>query len=87
MTHLTKLIPKRTALKNVSLIERAQRIEALLENGEPYHAIGGKRLTLKPSLIRFRLGAYRLIFERQDTGYKALMLIPRKHLERELKRR
>lgn len=87
MTNITKLLQKQATLNSTKLCDRAERIEQSLLNGQSYRTLGGKQLTTKPSLIRFRIGIFRLIFERQDSGYKALMIVPRKHLARELKRR
>tara|TARA_R110000772_G_scaffold31158_4_gene77022 strand:+ start:475 stop:738 length:264 start_codon:yes stop_codon:yes gene_type:complete len=67
--------------------QRAISIQNKLSNGEDYQHIGGERLVLAKGLIRFKLGAYRLIFKREKIGYIPENLLQRKNLERFLKRR
>ena len=67
--------------------QRAISIQKKLNNGEDYHRIGGQRLVCAKGMIRFKLGAYRLIFKRVQLGYIPELLLQRKNLERFLKRR
>ena len=67
--------------------QRAISIQKQLNHGEGYHSIGGKRLVRGKGMIRFKLGAYRLIFKRVQLGYIPEFLLQRKNLERYLKRR
>lgn len=67
--------------------QRATFIQNQLNNGEDYQLVGGKRLVLKKGLVRFKLGAYRLIFKREKSGYMPVFLLQRKNLNRFLRRR
>lgn len=67
--------------------QRAIIIQNKLNNGECYQRIGGKRLHLANELVRFKLGAYRLIFKRSAQGFIPEKLLQRKNLNTFLKRR
>lgn len=67
--------------------QRAISIQKQLDNGEDYQLAGGKRLIVAKGFIRFKLGAYRLIFKREKSGYMPAFLLQRKNLNRFLKRR
>ena len=87
MKTLNKLFkPYPTIVKN-HYFQRALSIQNKLNHGEDYQHIGGKRLVCAKGLIRFKLGAYRLIFKREQLGYIPELLLQRKNLERFLKRR
>jgi len=68
-------------------LERAVLIQQQLEVGCPYSRLGGKQLKLDKTLIRFKLGNYRLIIAVVNNKYIPEMLIQRKHFECKLKRR
>ncbi|MGK2231607.1 MAG: hypothetical protein ACI92O_000765 [Colwellia sp.] len=68
-------------------IEKALLIEHRLGLGIEYPKLGGKKLLLAKHLIRFKLGHYRLIFKRTNSGFALEALIQRKNLNRFLKRR
>ena len=67
--------------------QRAVSIQHKLNNGEFYQQFGGKKLVCAKGLIRFKLGAYRLIFKREQSGYTPELLLQRKKLDQFLKRR
>ena len=66
---------------------KAKVIKQNLDNGIDYQAVGGKKLRLAENLIRFKLGEYRLIFKRSESGFVPDSLIQRKNLHLFLKRR
>jgi mRNA-degrading endonuclease RelE of RelBE toxin-antitoxin system len=67
--------------------DKAIAIEQSLNSSVDYQKLGGRKLTIAKGLIRFKLGHYRLIFKHTSSGFIAETLIPRKSLERYLKRR
>lgn len=87
MKTLTKLFKPYPTYLKARYFERALSIQNKLSNSYDYQFIGGKRLVCAKGLIRFKLGAYRLIFKRGSCGYVPESLLQRKNLERFLKRR
>jgi mRNA-degrading endonuclease RelE of RelBE toxin-antitoxin system len=86
MKTLSKLFkPYPLIIKN-RYFQRAVSIQNKLNSGDDYQHIGGKRLVCAKGLIRFKLGAYRLIFKREQLGYIPELLLHIKNLERFLKR-
>lgn len=66
---------------------RACHLVEQLNNGKHYRMLGGCRLSQKPQYIRFKFGAYRLIFILEDHLLTPYSLIHRKNLDWFLKRR
>ena len=60
---------------------------AAINNGTPFHQLGGMRLKSHNNLVRFKLGSHRLICEFSDNLLHPITVIPRKSLELFLKRR
>jgi mRNA-degrading endonuclease RelE of RelBE toxin-antitoxin system len=87
MNNLKKLFIQQKSIVNKRYFERALYIQTQLNCGQHYQSLGGQRLVLAKELIRFKLGAYRLIFKRNSMGYTPEFLLPRKDLNRFLKRR
>jgi len=87
MKTLNKLFKPYPTIVKSHYFQRALSIQNKLNSGEDYHCIGGKRLVRAKGMIRFKLGAYRLIFKREQLGYIPELLLQRKNLEHFLKRR
>lgn len=87
MKTLNKLFKPYPIIVKSRYFQRALSIQNKLNHGEDYHRIGGKRLVCAKGMIRFKLGAYRLIFKRVPLGYIPELLLQRKNLDRFLKRR
>ena len=68
-------------------VDKAIAIEHSLNSSVDYQKLGGRKLTIAKDLIRFKLGHYRLIFKHTSSGFIVEALIPRKSLDRFLKRR
>lgn len=87
MKTLNTLFKPYPTIVKIRYFQRAISIQNKLSNGEYYHHIGGKRLVCSKGMIRFKLGAYRLIFKLEQFGYFPVLLLQRKNLESFLKRR
>jgi len=66
---------------------RAHNLIEQLNSGESYNALGGCRLSKKKQFIRFKFGAYRLIFKSDGCVLSVHALIHRKNLDHFLNRR
>jgi mRNA-degrading endonuclease RelE of RelBE toxin-antitoxin system len=83
MKRLLKTLPKCKSAYKVD----AKTIYTHLLQGHSYRDIGGRKLTIDPKLIRFKLGEYRLIFIFINGVFEPKALLSRKNLESYLKRR
>ncbi|WP_441856410.1 ParE family toxin-like protein [Pseudoalteromonas distincta] len=84
MNCLFKTFPK---CKSGRYLSEAKKIYNHLLQGRNYRDIGGRKLTIAPNLIRFKLGNYRLIFIFRNGNFQPKALLARKNLESYLKRR
>jgi mRNA-degrading endonuclease RelE of RelBE toxin-antitoxin system len=84
---ITNLLNKQNKSIQQCHLKRAVLIQQQLESGCPYSKLGGKQLKTDKTLLRFKLGNYRLIIQAVNNKYIPEMLIQRKHLECKLKRR
>lgn len=84
MNRLLKTLPK---CQSARYVAEAKDIYSHLLQSRNYRDIGGRKLTIDPKLIRFKLGNYRLIFVFTNGGFEPKAFLARKNLESYLKRR
>ncbi|GHB59036.1 hypothetical protein GCM10008107_05200 [Psychrosphaera saromensis] len=87
MITLHTLFQQYTSSTLQKYFHRALSIQEELDNGCKYQKLGGRKLHLAKNLIRFKLGYYRLIFKKTNTGFVLETIILRKNLNHFLKRR
>lgn len=84
MNRLLKTLPK---CQSARYIAEAKDIYSHLLQSHNYRDIGGRKLTIDPSLIRFKLGDYRLIYIFSNGAFQPKAFLARKNFESYLKRR
>lgn len=87
MKSIKRILKSLPPCQSVRYKAEANKIYKHLLLGHNYRSIGGKKLTISPNLIRFKLGHYRLIFIFSNGAFHPQAFIARKNLESYLKRR
>lgn len=87
MKSINRVLKTLPPCQSARYVSEAKRIYKHLLLGFNYRELGGRKLNIDPSLIRFKLGSYRLIFVFSDGVFQPKVLLARKDFESYLKRR
>lgn len=87
MKSFNRILKTLPPCQSARYMAEAKRIHKHLLLGLSYRELGGRKLTIDPSLIRFKLGDYRLIFVFSNDAFQPEAFLARKNLESYLKRR